>query len=196
MFYLHFDLFQHLFGYLLSVMCSTCTSHDREMIDQIKDRRVAFEPLFSQLVLIKTYEITIFAPKTQSQNLNATFCAISQQCGDAITHIFYRPAEIWLNLIFTLVLWAICYLYGVNRKSIEERGRRGIPSADGSPGAPHIKSESWDTEAAKPGKMTSHTVLSVAQILLAFRMKGTFQLFCFDCHSKLEYDLAKEKPLA
>ena len=44
--------------------------------------------------------------------------------------------------------------------------------------------------------MTSHTVLSVAQILLAFRMKGTFQLFCFDCHSKLEYDLAKEKPLA
>ena len=118
---------------------------------------------------------------------NATFCAITQQCGDAITHIFYRPAEIWLNLIFTLVLWAICYLYGVNRKSIEERGRRGIPSADGSPGAPHIKSESWDTEAAaKPGKMTSHTVLSVAQILLAFRMKGTFQLFCFDCHSKLE----------
>ena len=165
---------------------------------------LTFYPYFSEwkMTLWLLKKVTIFVPKTQSQNLihitnNATFCAISQQCGDAITHIFYRPAEIWLNLIFTLVLWAICYLYGVNRKSIEERGRRGIPSADGSPGAPHIKSESWDTEAAaKPGKMTSHTVLSVAQILLAFRMKGTFQLFCFDCHSKLEYDLAKEKPLA
>ena len=57
-----------------SVICSVwCVVHvlpTIEMIDQIKGRRVAFDPLFSQLELIKKYKITIFTPKTQSQNLN------------------------------------------------------------------------------------------------------------------------------